>query len=133
MLVPFGTHVVDREGKSVGTVSRLILVPGDGWTEAVLPFVLTSPAASGTPDYFRDPNAPGGVTEPAIAKAAPVYDNAGKRLGEVEGFEIDPASDRITRVIIRRGVLFHRGNAYSCRLDRVRRRSDHPERQRQRS
>ena len=32
----------------------------------------------------------------------PVYDNAGKRLGEV-----DPASDRITRVIIRRGVLFH--------------------------
>jgi len=183
MLVPFGTHVVDREGKSVGTVSRLILhpqsqhvvaivvqqgvldrreivvpvnrvesfrnevrltlgaselagldlfdmmslrpmpdqwkmpagfdlrsfflVPGDGWTEAMLPFVLTSPAVSGTPAYFRDPNAPGGVTEPAIAKAAPVYDNAGKRLGEVEGFEIDPASDRITRVIIRRGVLFH--------------------------
>ena len=60
-----------------------------------------------TPDYFRDPNAPGGVTEPAIAKAGPVYDNAGKRLGEVEGFEIVPASDRITRVIIRRGVLFH--------------------------
>jgi sporulation protein YlmC with PRC-barrel domain len=27
MLVPFGTHVVDREGKSVGTVSRLILHP----------------------------------------------------------------------------------------------------------
>ena len=25
MLVPFGTHVVDREGKSVGTVSRLVL------------------------------------------------------------------------------------------------------------
>jgi ribosomal 30S subunit maturation factor RimM len=24
MLVPFGTHVVDRDGKSVGTVSRLI-------------------------------------------------------------------------------------------------------------
>jgi len=45
------------------------LVPGDGWTEAVLPFVLTSPTASGTPDYFRDPNAPGGVMEPAIAKA----------------------------------------------------------------
>ena len=35
------------------------LVPGDGWTEAALPFVLTSPAASGTPDYFRDPNAGG--------------------------------------------------------------------------
>jgi sporulation protein YlmC with PRC-barrel domain len=27
MLVPFGTHVVDREGKSVGTVSRLVLHP----------------------------------------------------------------------------------------------------------
>src|SRR5258706_11032078 len=27
MLVPFGTHVLDREGKSVGTVSRLILHP----------------------------------------------------------------------------------------------------------
>src|ERR1700730_9800018 len=27
MLVPFGTHVVDRDGKSVGTVSRLILHP----------------------------------------------------------------------------------------------------------
>ena len=27
MLVPFGTHVVDREGKSVGTVSRLVLGP----------------------------------------------------------------------------------------------------------
>src|SRR2546425_5647157 len=27
MLVPFGTHLVDREGKSVGTVSRLILHP----------------------------------------------------------------------------------------------------------
>lgn len=39
------------------------LVPGDGWTEAVLPFVLTSPAASGTPDYFRDPNAPGGARQ----------------------------------------------------------------------
>jgi sporulation protein YlmC with PRC-barrel domain len=27
MLVPFGTHVRDREGKSVGTVSRLVLHP----------------------------------------------------------------------------------------------------------
>lgn len=182
MLVPFGTHVVDHDGKSVGTVSRLILhpksqevvaivvqqgvlnrrevvvplnrvadfrdevrltlraselagldlfdtmglrpmpdqwkmpagfdlrsfflVPGDGWTEAVLPFVLTSPAVSGTPGYIRDPDASEGVREPAIAKATPVYDNAGQRLGEVEGVAIDPASDRITRVIVRRGVLF---------------------------
>ena len=27
MLVPFGTHVVDSERKSVGTVSRLVLHP----------------------------------------------------------------------------------------------------------
>jgi sporulation protein YlmC with PRC-barrel domain len=27
MLVPFGTHVLDRDGKSVGTVSRLVLHP----------------------------------------------------------------------------------------------------------
>jgi hypothetical protein len=106
------------------------LVPGDGWTEAVLSFMLTSPAASGTPDYFR---APGGVTEPAIAKAAPVYDNAGKRLGEVEGFEIDPAlgSDHSRHHPPWR-PLSH-GNTYTGRLDRVRRRSDHPECQRQRS
>jgi hypothetical protein len=112
--------------------AELFLVPGDGWTEAVLPFVLTSPAASGTPDYFRDPNAPGD-TKPAIAKVAPVYDNAGKRLGEVEGFEIDPGvgSDHSRHHPPWR-PLSH-GNAYTCRLDRVRRRSEHPERQRQRS
>ena len=27
MFIPFGTHVVDRDGKSVGTVSRLVLHP----------------------------------------------------------------------------------------------------------
>jgi hypothetical protein len=27
MFVPFGTHVVDRHGKTVGTVSRLVLHP----------------------------------------------------------------------------------------------------------
>jgi hypothetical protein len=27
MLVPFGTHVLDRDRKSVGTVSRLVLHP----------------------------------------------------------------------------------------------------------
>ncbi|HYB69320.1 MAG TPA: PRC-barrel domain-containing protein [Candidatus Bathyarchaeia archaeon] len=183
MLVPFGTHVVDRDGKSVGTVSRVILhpqsqemvalvvqqgvldrreivvpvkgvsdfrdtvrltlraselagldlfdsvslrtvpdhwkmpagfdvrsfflMPGDGWTEAMLPFILTSPAVSGTPGYAPDPAASGRVSEPAVAKATPVYDSVGQRLGEVEGVEVDPASDRITRVIVRRGVFFH--------------------------
>jgi sporulation protein YlmC with PRC-barrel domain len=187
MLVPFGTHVLDKDGKSVGTVSRLVLHPesrevtaivvhqgivnrreivvplskvasfgdevrlnlsaselagfdlfgapslkpmpdhwpmpagfdlrsfflvgGDGWTAAVLPFVLTSPTVSGTPAYIKDPDAPEGVLEPAIAASTPVYDNAGQRIGDVEGMEIDPASGRITRVIVRRGVIFRRETA----------------------
>ena len=33
MLVPFGTHVLDRDGKSVGTVNSLVLHPDtqQGW------------------------------------------------------------------------------------------------------
>ena len=182
MLVPLGTHVLDRDGKSVGTVSRLVLHPesrqitalvvhqgvidrrevvvpltkvasfgeevrldlraadlagldlfdahhlrpmpdhwpmpmgfdqrsfflvaADGWTESVLPFQLTSPTVSGTPAYIRDPDAPEGSPEPAIAAATPVYDDAGQRVGEVEGVDIDHATGRITRVIVRRGRLF---------------------------
>jgi sporulation protein YlmC with PRC-barrel domain len=34
------------------------------------------------------------------------YDNAGQRIGDVEAMEIDPTSGRITRVIVRRGVIF---------------------------
>jgi sporulation protein YlmC with PRC-barrel domain len=178
MFVPFGTRVVDSEGQSVGTVSRLVLHPetrqvvalvvqqgvvnrreivvpigkvtnftdgvhlalraselasldrfdgyglrpmpdrwpmpagfdlrsfflvaGDGWTAATLPFVMTSPSATGTPAVTVDP-AP---EEPAIAADTPVYDNAGRRIGEVEGVEMDPASGRITRIIVRRGLLF---------------------------
>ena len=155
MLVPFGTHVRDKDGKSIGTVSRLVLHPesrqvaalvvrqgvldrreivvpirmveragdevrlmlraaeldgldlfgtpalrpmpdqwpmpmgfdlrsfflvaGDGWTEATLPFVLTSPTVSGTPAFIPDPDAPERVKEPAIAADTPVYDNAGRR------------------------------------------------------
>jgi sporulation protein YlmC with PRC-barrel domain len=181
MLIPFGTHVRDLEGKSVGTVSRLVLhlesrkvvaivvqqgvlnrrevvVPlnkvltfqgeahlalraselegldlydspslrpmpdhwpmpagfglrsfflvADGWTAATLPFQLTSPDVSGTPAFIPDPDAPEGVKEPAIAAAMPVYDNAGQRIGDVEGAELDPVTSRITRVIVRRGRLF---------------------------
>jgi len=191
MLVPFGTHVVDREGKSVGTVSRLVLGPlseevvalvvqqgvlnrrevvvpinkvadfgkevrlslraselagldlfnaqplkpmpdhwkmplgfdqrslflvaGDGWTTAVLPFVLTSPRVSGTPAYIPDPDAHVDP-EPAIAVATPVYDNAGRQIGEVEGVEVDEASGRITRIIVRRGRLFHTETAIPASL-----------------
>ena len=69
----------------------------------------TSPTVSGTPAYVKDPDAPEGVLEPAIAASTPVYDNAGQRIGDVEGMEIDPASGRITRVIVRsRSYLPHR-------------------------
>jgi uncharacterized protein YrrD len=182
MLVPLGTHVVDKEGKSVGTDSRLVLHPesqqvvallvqqgvlnrreivvplakvasfgkevrlglrasdlagldlfntpslrpmpdhwkmpmgfdqrsfflvaGDGWTAAMLPFVLTSPAVTGTPAYIRDPDRAEEVPEPAIATGTPVYDNAGQRVGDVEGVQIDETSGRITCLIVRRGILF---------------------------
>jgi uncharacterized protein YrrD len=181
MFVPFGTHVVDRDGKGVGTVSRLVLHPetrqvvalvirqgvldrrevviplnkvagfgdqvrlalsaselaavdlydahalrpmpdgwpmpagfdvrsfflvaGDGWTQAMLPFVLTSRTVSGTPAFIPDPDTSERTREPAIAKATPVYDNAGQHVGDVEGGELDPASGRITRVIVRKGWL----------------------------
>jgi len=184
MLVPFGTHVRDKDGKSIGTVSGLVLHPesrqvvalvvhqgvlhrreivvpirmveragdevrltlraaeldgldlfgtpalrpmpdqwpmpmgfdlrsfflvaGDGWTEATLPFVLTSPAVSGTPAFIPDPDAPEGVKEPTIAAATPVVDNAGRRVGEVKGVELEPASGRITRILVREGTLFRR-------------------------
>ena len=192
MLVPFGTHVRDKDGKSIGTVSRLVLHPesrqvvalvvrqgvldrreivvpirmvaragdevrlalrateldgldlfgtpalrpmpdqwpmpmgfdlrsfflvaGDGWTEATLPFVLTSPAVSGTPAFIPDPDAPARVKEPAIAAATPVVDHAGRRVGEVSGVELEPASGRITRVLVREGVLFRRETAIPASL-----------------
>lgn len=182
MLVPFGTRVIDSSGKSVGTVSRLVVHPqsrdvsglvvhqgvidrrevvvpigqvasfspevrlrlrgseldgldlvnpqsfqripdhwdmpagfdqrdffllgGGGWTEAVLPFEETSPAASGTPGYVRDPDAPAVPNEPDIAAGALVYDAKGQRIGDVEAVELDEASRRITRIIVRRGILF---------------------------
>ena len=207
MLVPFGTHVVDREGKSVGTVSRLVLGPlseevvalvvqqgvlnrrevvvpinkvadfgkevrlslraselagldlfnaqplkpmpdhwkmplgfdqrslflvaGDGWTAAVLPFVLTSPRVSGTPAYIPDPDAHVDP-EPTIAVATPVLDNAGRQIGEVEGAEVDEASGRITRIIVRRGRLFHTETAIPAEPDRVGWRHDPARRERRR-
>ena len=182
MFVPFGTHVVDRNGKTVGTVSRLVLHPqaqevvalvvrqgvlnrrevviplnkvatfgeevrlaltaselagvdlydshplrpmpdhwpmpagfdlrsfflvaADGWTESVLPFVLTSPSVSGVPALIPDPDASERAREPAIARGTPVYDNAGEYLGDVEGVDLDPASRRITRARVRKGRLF---------------------------
>jgi uncharacterized protein YrrD len=184
MLVPFGTHVRDRDGKSVGTVSRLVLHPEsrqvaalvvqqgivdrreivlplntvakleddeirlnvtcsalggfdifdapelrpmpdhwpmpagfdqrsfflvpDSWTGAMLPFQLTSPAASGTPAWIPDPDAPEHRREPAIARSTVVHDSTGQHVGDVEAVDIDPATRRITRIVVRRGRLFRK-------------------------
>jgi sporulation protein YlmC with PRC-barrel domain len=48
------------------------------------------------------------VKEPTIAAATPVVDNAGRRVGEVKGVELEPASGRITRILVREGTLFQR-------------------------
>jgi uncharacterized protein YrrD len=67
---------------------------------------LTSPTVSGTPASIPDPDAPGRTRETATAKATPVYDNAGRDVGDVEGVELDSVSGRITRVRVRTGRLF---------------------------
>lgn len=82
------------------------LVGGDGWTEAVLPFEVTSPTVSGTRAYVSDPGAPGEAAEPDIAAGMHVYDRDGARVGDVEAVEIDQPSGRITRIVVRRGFLF---------------------------
>ena len=146
MLVPFGTRVVDKSGKGVGTVSRVVLhsgsrrasglvvhqgvldrrqivVPlakiasfGDGWTEAVLPFERTSAAVSGTPAAMNDSDTPAEPREPSIAAEEEVFDKAGQKVGEVDGVELDPVSGRIVRIIVRRGTLFRGETAIPASL-----------------
>lgn len=82
------------------------LVGGDGWTEAVLPFETTSPSVSGTRAYVRDRDSAAEPVEPDIAAGMHVYDRDGQRVGDVEAVEMDEASGRITRIVVRRGFLF---------------------------
>jgi sporulation protein YlmC with PRC-barrel domain len=82
------------------------LVGGGGWTEAVLPFETTSPSVSGTRAYVRDEDAAAEPVEPDIAAGMHVYDRDGRRVGDVEAVEMDEASGRITRIVVRRGFLF---------------------------
>jgi sporulation protein YlmC with PRC-barrel domain len=192
MLVPFGTRVVDKNGKGVGTVSRVVLhsgsrqasglvvhqgvldrrqivvpiakvasfgdevrltlsasdlagldlynaemlqrmpdqwempvgfdqrefflVGGDGWTEAVLPFERTSATVSGTPALVKDSDTPAEPREPVIAAEEEVFDKSGQKVGEVDGVELDPASGRIVRIIVRRGTLFREKTAIPASL-----------------
>jgi sporulation protein YlmC with PRC-barrel domain len=82
------------------------LVGGDGWTESILPFETTSPSVSGTRAYVRDADAAAVPPEPDIAAGMPVHDRDGHRVGDVEAVEMDEATGRITRIIVRRGFLF---------------------------
>ncbi len=192
MLVPFGTRVVDKNGKGVGTVSRVVLhsgtrqasglvvhqgvldrrqivvpiakvarfgdevrltlsasdlagldlynaeslqlmpdqwempvgfdqrefflIGGDGWTEAILPFERTSATVSGTPAIVKDSDTPAEPREPVIAAEEEVFDKAGQKVGEVAGVELDPASGRIVRIIVRRGTLFREETAIPASL-----------------
>jgi sporulation protein YlmC with PRC-barrel domain len=192
MLVPFGTRVIDKNGKGVGTVSRVVLhsgsrqasglvvhqgvldrrqivvpiakvarfgdevrltlsasdlagldlynaeslqlmpdqwempvgfdqrefflVGGDGWTEAILPFERTSATVSGTPAIVEDSDTPAEPREPVIAAEEEVFDKAGQKVGEVDGVELDPASGRIVRIIVRRGTLFREETAIPASL-----------------
>jgi len=82
------------------------LVGGGGWTESVLPFEKTSPEVSGTRAYVRDTGARPEPEEPDIAAGMHVYSRDGHKVGDVEAVEIDNVSDRITRIVVRRGGLF---------------------------
>jgi sporulation protein YlmC with PRC-barrel domain len=86
----------------------LFMVGGSGWTEASLPFMQTSPTVSGTPAYVEDKDSVRDPEEPDIAAGMPVYDSMGQRVGDVESISIDPVSDRITWIVVRRGHLFAR-------------------------
>jgi sporulation protein YlmC with PRC-barrel domain len=44
--------------------------------------------------------------EPDIAAGAHVVDKDGHRVGDVESVELDEASGRITRIVVRRGFVF---------------------------
>jgi sporulation protein YlmC with PRC-barrel domain len=90
-----------------GFVERdFFLVGGGGWAEAVLPFEKTSPAVAGAPGYVRDRDAPADPVEPDITAGMHVYSSDGHRVGDVEAAELDGASGRLIRIIVRRGHLF---------------------------
>jgi sporulation protein YlmC with PRC-barrel domain len=107
----------DQWDMPVGFDQReFFLVGGDGWTEAVLPFERTSPMAAGTPAVVEDTDPPAEPREPVIAAAEEVFDKAGEKVGEVDGVELDPASGRILRIIVRRGTLFREETAIPASL-----------------
>jgi sporulation protein YlmC with PRC-barrel domain len=85
---------------------EFFLVGGGGWTESVLPMEQTSAAVAGTPAYVRDRDTTPEPAEPDVAAGMHVYSSDGHRVGDVAAVEVDEASRRVSRVIVRRGFLF---------------------------
>jgi sporulation protein YlmC with PRC-barrel domain len=99
----------DQWDMPAGFDEREFFMVGSGaWMEANLPFMKTSPAVSGTPAYIRDEDSAEDPEEPDIAAGTPVYDSTGQRVGDVESIGVDPVSDKITWIVVKRGHLFAR-------------------------
>jgi sporulation protein YlmC with PRC-barrel domain len=99
----------DHWDMPVGFDERDFFMVGDsGLAVSDLPFTKTSPAVSGTPAYVRDQDSVQDPQEPEIARGMAVYDSTGRRVGDVESISIDPVSDKITWIAVRRGHLFGR-------------------------
>jgi sporulation protein YlmC with PRC-barrel domain len=52
-------------------------------------------------DGLQDPD------EPGIPIGMPVYNGAGRRVGDVDSISIDQVSGKIARITVRQGHLFH--------------------------
>ena len=97
----------DQWDMPVGFDEREFFMLGDsGLMEET--FTKTSPAVSGTPKYVRDEDSVQDPEEPEIASGMAVYDSTGQRVGDVESISIDPVSDKITWIAVKRGHLFAR-------------------------
>jgi sporulation protein YlmC with PRC-barrel domain len=95
---------------------EFFMVGGSTSAEAMLPFMKTSAAASGTPKYVPDEDSVEDAEEPEIGSGMPVYDNTGQRVGDVESIGLDPVSDKITWIVVRRGHLFARESTIPASL-----------------
>ena len=57
-----------------------------------------------------------GILKNPISPPMPVYDSMGQRVGDVESISIDPVSDKITWIVVRRGHLFARESTIPASL-----------------
>ena len=107
----------DHWDMPAGYDEREFFLVGDGsWAEAELPFERTSHSVSGTPEWVRDRDSIEDPPEPDIARGMPVYDSAGRRIGDVDAVDIDGASGKITWVVVRPGHLFAKDTSVPASL-----------------